>query len=215
MFICWQICLQAIDVDYNDLTNALGLDRNDSKDVSGTTVECLGVEIDTMEMTARLSETKLNKAARLVSEALTANRLTQLQAQELVGFLSFCSTVVRLGRTYLRRIWDSTASFTRSQSLRPLTDGAIADLTWWRDLLPHFNGIQLLLDTSRTTYHLFTDASSKGMGAFWYQGSPAQSDWRIFSQVIPQSNAFAYEFKPHEKDLHINITEVLVIQLAF
>ena len=70
--------LRTIDRDYEDLTNALGLLRNESKDAAGTAVEALGVEIDSIAMTARLSQKKLDKALRLILQALTANQLTQL-----------------------------------------------------------------------------------------------------------------------------------------
>ncbi|KAF2174419.1 hypothetical protein K469DRAFT_550845, partial [Zopfia rhizophila CBS 207.26] len=129
-----------IDSDYNALTDALGLLRNDTKNAAGTQVEALGVEIDTITMTARLPQKKLDKAVQLVTETLNARRLTLLQAQKLAGFLSFCSAVVTLGRTYLRRLWTFTSTFTKPRSFRPLTDGVIEDLVWWRDLLPRFNG---------------------------------------------------------------------------
>jgi hypothetical protein len=173
------------------------------------------MEIDSITMTARLSSRKLAKVMRLVSRALTEGHQTQLQIQKLAGFLSLCSSVVRLGRTYLRRLWDFVVTFAKLHSLRPLTVGAEADLLWWRDLLPQFNRVRLLQDVNRVVHHLFTDASSQGMGAFWYTGNTAQRDWRHFSAEIPPSNAFAHKFEPTEGTLHINATEILVIQLSF
>jgi hypothetical protein len=55
-------------------------------------------------MTAQLLLRKLKKAIRLVTYALTARRLTLLQTQQLASYLSFCSLVVRIGCTYLRRL---------------------------------------------------------------------------------------------------------------
>jgi hypothetical protein len=207
--------LRRINDDYNALTNVLGLLRNDSKDAAGTAIEALGIEIDSVTMSARLSSRKLAKAMRLVSEALTKGHLTQLEVQKLAGYLSFCSSVVRLGRTYLRRLWDFMGTFIKPHSLRPLTVGAEADLFWWKDLLPHLNGIRLLEDANRVVHHLFTDASSQGMGAFWYTGNNAQGDWRQFSMGIPSSNAFSYRFEPAEGTLHINAAEILAVQLSF
>jgi hypothetical protein len=48
--------LSRINEDYNALTDILGLLRNDSKDTAGTTIEALGIEIDSITMTARLSK---------------------------------------------------------------------------------------------------------------------------------------------------------------
>ncbi|KAG5931169.1 hypothetical protein E4U59_000522 [Claviceps monticola] len=40
---------------------------------------------------------------------------------------------------------------------------------WWQDLLlPDLNGILLLTDANRPVFHLFTDASSTGIGNFFY-----------------------------------------------
>lgn len=206
--------IETANKGYIGVATALGLLRNDSKDASGTTVETLGIEIDTTQMTARLSKKKLQKALRLTTSALQANVLTELDAQKLSGFLSFCSSVVILGRTFLRRLWDYTYTFHNPRSLRPLTDGAKTDLLWWKELLPRFNGIHLFDDTSRRSFHLFTDASSHGMGAFWYEGNAAQGDWRQFSHGIPQQHAFARDLTDEETSLHINTTEILIIQLA-
>ena len=46
------------DLDYIQLTDALGLPRNDSKDCCGTAVEVLGIEVDTTRFMARLSPHK-------------------------------------------------------------------------------------------------------------------------------------------------------------
>ena len=61
---------------YNDLCWLLGLTDNAKKSMEGTRVECLGIEIDTMLMTARLPASKIAKGLRLVVDALTAGRLT-------------------------------------------------------------------------------------------------------------------------------------------
>ena len=53
--------------DYIELTEALGIPRNDSKDCCGRVVEVLGIEIDTHRFMARLSPRKLEKAVTLVS----------------------------------------------------------------------------------------------------------------------------------------------------
>lgn len=99
-------------------TRYLGLVNNPSKSASGTTVECLGIEISTTEMTARLPGKKIAKAIRLVSETLTRGTLTRHEAEKLAGFLSFCSGVVPLGWLYLCRLW----AFFRLIGALALTD---------------------------------------------------------------------------------------------
>jgi hypothetical protein len=76
------------------------------------------------------------------------------------------------------------ATFAKPRSLRPLTAAATADLIWWRDLLPQFNGIRILQDADRAVHHLFTDASNHGMGAFWYKGNTADGDWHKHASTV-------------------------------
>lgn len=56
----------------------LGLARQPTKDMAGTTVDTLGIEIDTVAMVARLPDKKRNKARAAVSEALSKGHLTLL-----------------------------------------------------------------------------------------------------------------------------------------
>lgn len=200
-------------------TEALGLVQNRSKNAEGTCVECLGIEIDTIAMEARLPRRKLAKAARLVSNALTAGTLTRHECEKLTGFLSFCTVVVRLGRTFVRPLWHFQTSFHRPGAARPLTHNATAALQWWRDLLPVFNGVRLIVDTSRRCFHLFSDASDLGQGAFFYEGDISQGDWRA-ALPVPQAHAFSAPWAPSQQEqirkrsLSINTRELIAIATA-
>ena len=174
---------------YLDLCWLLGLVDNTKKAAHGTCVECLGIEIDTLEMTARLPRAKILKGTRLVEDALTQGRLTQLETERITGFLVFCASVLPLGRTFLARLWNFHRSFKDPRAHRPLTIGAVRDLEWWRDTLPLASGLRLLDDAARKTFHLYTDASSFALGGFWYEGNPADRDWKVHS--VPQGQAFA------------------------
>lgn len=203
--------IRILDRDYNEMTDYLGLLRNPKKDVHGPIVEVLGIEIDTLSMQARLSQRKITKATSLVSSALAAGSLTLLDTQKITGFLSFCSSVVTFDRLHLRNLWHFTASFKNGRKRRPLNEAALYDLRWWNDMLPTFNGIYLFDETSRNSVHLFTDASSYGVGGFWYPAGPAQGAWRSHTCDIPQSSAFSYSLSPEHRALHINSLEIWAI----
>lgn len=190
------------------LTNFLGFNCNASKDGQGTTLECLGIEIDTEEMMARLPTRKHEKATRLVHTMLAASSVTRAECEEITGFLNFCSEVVPLGRTHLQRVYSFMKEWHRPRARRPLSAGARKDLLWWSDLLPLTRGIQLL-DKERRQFHLFTDACDYGMGGFWYEGSPAEGYWQ--NRVIPQENWFVLSIPQRQ---HINISETEVIGVA-
>lgn len=197
------------------LTTVLGLVNNDSKSTEGTEVECLGVLINTVLLEARLPSRKLEKALRLVLSAISAGQLSLNETEQLTGFLSFCTVVVRLGRTHLRRLWSFQASFHNPRAQRPITASALEDLYWWRDLLPQFNGIHLLDDTVRPIYHLFTDASDLGQAGFWYVTPRPMSAWKD-ALPLPQEQAFSARWLPHQTKnvLSINVREIIAIATA-
>jgi hypothetical protein len=125
--------LHALNEDYIKIIDDLGIPRNDAKDHEGQVAELLGIEHDITTFEARLPPAKLAKAILLTSQALTRRLLTLLETQSLTGFLSFCAKVVRLGRTFLRNIWDFLASFSTSVTRacrRSLPKRVKIDLGW-------------------------------------------------------------------------------------
>ena len=69
-----------------------------------------------------------------------------------------------------------------------LNSEAIADIAWWSDFLPHWNGCALIIEpqwTLSTSLQLFTDASSlHGYGAY-YQGVWFRDNWLPHQQLNP------------------------------
>ncbi len=88
------------------LTDLLGDPRNDSKDCQGKVVRVFGIEVDTYSFTTRRSRNKLEKAILASSKVLSQKAVSYIGIQSLVGFLSFCFQAVRLGRVFMRRLWD-------------------------------------------------------------------------------------------------------------
>lgn len=194
----------------------LGMIPNTAKDEQGTTIEILGIEIDTLRMEARLSQKRIDEALSRVHDALDSKSLSLRDVQTLGGFLSFCAAVVQLGRTFLCSLWEFLASFsTRPHRRRTIPATLRVDLHWWRDLLPEFNGVMLLEDTARQIYHVFTDASGTGYGAFWYpSNSPADAEW-LLQLPLPQNQAVALtRLELLSSTDSINVAETLCVLLA-
>lgn len=203
--------VQKISDDYVQLTDCLGIPRNDSKDQQGTLVKVLGIEIDTTKLTARLPLDKLQRAKTLSTAALAQTSLSYHDAQSLAGFLSFCTKVVPLGRIFMRRLWTWIASYPRrspSCFRRRIPSGVREDIEWWSKLLPKFNGIRYIDTTRRPTITLYSDASSIGLGGFWFVGEGSWSTPRV-----SQANAFFARLPPATS--HINVLEICALQLAF
>ena len=102
--------------DYRVISTELGIPPNDSKDQEGTTVDLLGIEVNTNTMMARLSDVKKARAIELVTTVLEAGSVSLHRMQQVTGLLNFCSQVVRLGRTHMRRLYDFEASFWTAAS---------------------------------------------------------------------------------------------------
>lgn len=86
------------------LTDIHGIPRNDSKDQMGTELSVFGIKVNTSIFTARLPKDKLERAIKSTAEVLANSSVSLLDLQLLVGFLSFCSQAVKLGRVFMKRL---------------------------------------------------------------------------------------------------------------
>lgn len=211
-------------IAYIWLTDLLGLPRNDSKDCQGTVVIVFGIERDTSWFTARLPTDKLEKAIKATLKVLSQKAVSFIDIQSLVGFLSFCSQAVRLGRVFMRRLWDFINHYPRGgpkSTLRRIPTWVREDLEWWNKLLPTYNGVLFFDTRNRETQTLYNDACLYGLGGFYFKGR------QTWEQVkVTQSDAFCAvvqgktlpanrKMKKNPDDPSINVHEIEAILLAF
>ncbi len=202
----------------------LGLPQNDSQDCQGTKVIVFGIEIDTSSFTARLPGNKLENAIRAILKVLSQKAVSFIDIQSLVGFLSFCSQAVRLGRVLMRRSWDFINHYPcggPKYTLRRIPAWVREDLEWWNKLLPIYNGVLFFDTKNRETSTLYTNACLYWLGGFYFKGRQA------WEQVkVTQSDAFGVlvqgkdlpanrKMKKNSYDPSINVNEVEAIFLAF
>jgi hypothetical protein len=214
--------------------NHLGLRIKESKSITGTIADFGGIELDTLAMEARLPSAKLHKATELVEQALKKGKLSLQELQSLIGFLSFCCKVIPLGRSFLRRLYDATSNYPRSDTKRRrLTAEMKADLRWWQRFLPSWNGIAII-QRVRATLPLWTDASGNdGLGGYFLP-SPSCSPGTASNlaatdpptcrcthaasadlSMVTWSSAFSKPHPRHHRHKHINYKEMLAILTAF
>ena len=67
-----------------------------------------GIELDTIQMEARLPPDKIPKCKMAIQNMLRKSKAKLRDIQSLIGLLSFAVTVVVPGRAFLRRIIDLT-----------------------------------------------------------------------------------------------------------
>ena len=126
----------------------------------------LGFELDTTSMVVRLPQEKLSRIARLVVEWSGRKACKKRDLESLVGHLQHAATVVRPGRTFVRRLIELLAAVKSRDHWIRLNACTRSDLTWWRLFIGEWNGISLLPKLSVAPVVLETDASgSWGCGA--------------------------------------------------
>ena len=167
---------------FNRICTTLGLEEKTSKSINGYVVDFTGIELDSDKMEARLPKEKHDRAITTVSGALAASKagICHKTLDSLLGYLSFCTRVIPLGRPFLRNIYNflNDLSYIHPLATRPLPQEATTDLRWWLTFLKNWSGIRLIR-ANRPIHYVYTDASgSKGIGG-WHGAS-------AFSMAMPR-----------------------------
>ena len=138
-----------------------------------TCLTYLGIEIDTVAMTIRLPEAKLEQVKALIRQWSHRKKCTKRELLSLIGLLAFASKVVKPGRMFLRRLIDLSTTVTSLNHFIYLNMEARADINWWLQFLPEWNGLSMIPPAPITTIDLklFTDAPGEGfMGIIGHMG---------------------------------------------
>jgi hypothetical protein len=141
---------------------------------AATTMEFLGIVVDTDLLELRISEDRLRDITAEIQSAHTNRRLTKRQLLSVLGKLVFISRVVHQGRTFLRRLFTVSTRVKQLSHHVTIDDDAAQDLQWWVVYLPNWNGISMMYDPhweEDTSLRLTTDASDTGYGITY------QLDW--------------------------------------
>ena len=160
------------------LCEQLGVPLAPDKTVRPTTsLQFLGITLDTVSMEARLPDEKLAQCRSRIRSFLNRDKAALREIQSLIGVLNFSSSVIP-GRAFLRRLIDLTLHVSKPHfHIRP--SQVKLDLLTWQDFRASFNGKAFFIDTHFLTgdyLQLFTDASGGvGYGAVcgpeWFWGT--------------------------------------------
>jgi hypothetical protein len=164
-----------------------------------TTLEVLGIIIDTLKMELRLPANKLQRLQRMIHQWARRKICTKRQLLSIIGHLSHACKVKRPGRPFLRQLIElSTCAKELHHHLR-LNIEIRSDLHWWKVFLSRWNGVGLMSPLVEGTpdFTVTFDASgSWGCGTYW------QEHW--FS--IPWGACWS--------SIHITVKELLPIIVA-
>jgi len=147
-----------------------------------TCLTFLGIQIDSVAMTASLSDERMKRLHSLLGvwEKKTEATITELHSLE--GTLQWCTTVVRPGRAFLSRLrtWRKEKGKI-AEGPHALTEEVRLDLRWWREFARDWNGVSIFYERDwleADKIELFTDACERGYGCRygnrWIEGEWSQ-----------------------------------------
>jgi len=115
----------------------VGLSIKESKNEEGTVASFAGVEFDISKMVIQLPATKLLKGQSITQRTAEKKSVSLLELQKITGYLNFVATVVPLGRTFRRRLYNIELHFPPGSGYhkRRLSSEAREDLVWWAEIL--------------------------------------------------------------------------------
>jgi len=189
------------------LCEEVGLSIKESKKEEGTTVSFAGIELDTQEMAIRLPTKKLLKAQTIVHSAREKASVSLLELQRTTGYLTFASTMVPLGGTFLRHLYNMQLYFPpgSGQQRHRISSEAQKDLAWWAEVLSD-NPQRSIALQRREIIRTWSDAAStKGLGAYYTCLSlPYPQAHSVLSIALPNSTIHTRE--------HINTEEMRAVE---
>ena len=145
-------------------------------------VQCLpflGIQLNTITMSASLPLDKIAKFTSLINKFLVSNSVTLKELQSLNGMLNFACGIIVPARAFCRRLYNLTMGMTKHYYKIKMTKSVKSDLLVWKMFLADYNNKTFFLDfkwLSSDVLKLETDASSTiGFGARfqnkWFAGT--------------------------------------------
>ena len=98
------------------------------------------MELNSVDMSLALPPRKIEQFKRLLVEFSNRKRASRKQLERLCGKLSWASTVVKAGRTYLRRMFDLLRPLRKADHKCQLTAEFFDDVQWWINVMNVFPG---------------------------------------------------------------------------
>ena len=185
------------------LLQNLGFIINWEKSVINPTrkIEYLGFHIDSSSMTMSLPMRKLKDLQNQYQKLLRKGQTSARQLAKIIGKMSAAVRAILpapLQYRHLQRL-KTQALFQGHQSYESLiqiTPECKAELQWWIESVPQWNGRSVIRPSPDLSINITTDASRRGWGAHC-AGVKTQGLWT-----------------PEEQKLHINALEIKAVMFA-
>ena len=137
----------------------------------------LGILYNSVSMEMSIPPQKLQEIGKVVAEWGGRTRATQREIQSLFGLLQFVASVTKPARLFTNRILENLREAPK-RGYTTLSLGFRRDLKFFADLLPHYNGVRIMLKREvQCQEALELDACLRGCGAF--------TGDQFYSEVFP------------------------------
>ena len=127
----------------------------------------LGVGVDTINLVLYLTEDRLADLRAETCKWLNKSCVSKRDVQQLVGKLSFASSMVRSGRLFFSRILNFLRSLPK-HGIRRIPLEAKKDIRWWALFMQEFSGVSIIPEPTwgRPDALISSDAALVGLGGF-------------------------------------------------
>ena len=130
----------------------------------------LGITIDSLKLELSLPIEKVHKLRLVLLSLIDRGHASKKELECVGGLVSHCAYIIKGGRTFSRRIFDLSASYSRHSHRIPLSKEILADFEWWLAFCHVFNGRACMIKGVHPV-PIVSDSSFHGFGAW------AGQDW--------------------------------------
>ena len=160
-----------------------------------TRMKFLGVEFDTVSMSMRIDQGKLEEITSLSKMWARKTVATKQELQSILGKIMWVSKVVRFSRCFVSRIIGVLKGLRSQKQKVTLSLEVRKDFLWWAEFLPVFNGVEIIVPDT-VFCSVVGDATLQGGGSW------NEQEKQFFSRKFP-----AHLIDPR---IYIHIKEFLV-----
>ena len=146
-----------------------------------------GILLDTEKLEARLPEAKLRRLLTLLRAWQGRRRCKKRELLSLIGHLQHASKVIPAGRSFLRRMIDTSTLVKKLHHHIRLNKGFRSDLQWWLQYLEIWNGCRM-----HDVYQVHEAIGSGDFGCIRIMGLWSSVQF-YFSKGIASSTSATYK----------------------
>ena len=186
------VCARSLHAIQN-AANHIGIPLAPDKVEGPTTcLTFLGIELDSVQMIARLPADKLAELVLLIHQWGHKKYCKRKELESLIGKLNHACYVVPTGRTFLRRLINLLRDSKLYWKSIRIPKECQLDLQWWIDFLPTWNGIyfsDLPEWAPLPDFELSSDASgNQGFGVY-------NNGARFYQAWLPVQRPLGMDYK--------------------